>query len=371
MDENGLYHGWLMPKMPETGIKWRDASDKCFTHYGLIKESIYENETPVYERMPQEIAKQGVNPELTMLARSTAGGRLRFKTDSKYIAIRVWWEVQYETPHQPSGGTSGFDLYLTEDGKCRYYKTLMPPTRAENRHKGYRQIVYFETEKMRDVTIYFPIANRVDRLEIGLEETAQLLPAEGYALDKPIVFYGSSITHGGCASRPGNTYEGHVSRILNMDQRNMGFSDSARGEISIAEYIASLDMCAFVYDYDHNAPTPEWLRNTHYPFYKVIRKAKPNIPIICISRPAFELKDIAEPGQREVETKERKAIILETMKRAKDEGDENIYFVDGSKLFEGEASDACTVDGLHPNDLGFYRMAQALIPVLKQALRLE
>lgn len=371
MDEHGLYHGWLMPEMPNNGICWRDASESCFRIYGLIQESIYKNKEPVYERLPQEIAKLAVSREMPYLARSTTGGRLRFKTDSRYIALRCWWDELYEVPHQPAGGSSGFDLYLTENGKSRYYKTFMPPRFAKNRQNGFRQIIYFETEKMRDITIYFPIVNHVDRLEIGLEEQAKVLPAGEYQRKYPVVYYGSSITHGGCASRPGNTYEGYVSRALDLDQRNMGFSDSARGDIPVAEYIAEIDMCAFVFDYDNNAPNPEWLRKTHYPFYETIRKKNPDIPIICMSRPMFELNDVAEPGNREVDAKERKAIILETIKRARDSGDDKIYFVDGSKLFAGDCSDACTVDGLHPNDLGFYRMAQALIPVLRKTLQIE
>jgi len=371
MDENGLYHGWLMPEMPKEGICWRDASDSCFEIYGLITESIYHNEMAVYERLPQEVAEQAVSQEMPYLAHTTTGGRLRFRTDSRYVAIRCYWDELYEVPHQPAGATSGFDLYLTEDGVSRYYKTLMPPRFARNRQKGFRQIVYFETEKMRDVTIYFPIMNHVKRLEIGLEEQAEVLPGEKYRFPDPVVYYGSSITNGGCASRPGNTYEGFVSRALNLDQRNMGFSDSARGDIAVAEYIAKLDMCAFVFDYDHNAPNPEWLRKTHYPFYETIRKAKPDIPIICMFRPMFEVQDVAEPGIAEADAKERKGIILETIKRAGDAGDNKIYFVDGSKLFAGDSSDACTVDGRHPNDLGFYRMAQALIPVVKQALQIE
>lgn len=371
MDENGLYHGWLMPQMPEQGICWRDASESCFKIYGLIQESIYANEEAVYERLPQEIAVQAVSQEMPYLARATVGGRLRFKTDSGYIALRCYWDELYEVPHMTAGGTSGFDLYLTENGKSRYYKTFMPPRFAKNREKGYRQIVCFPTKEMRDVTIYFPVMNHVKKLEIGLEEEADIMPAEEYRFKNPVVYYGSSITNGACASRPGNTYESFISRTLNLDQRNMGFSDSAKGDVSVAQYIAGIDMCAFVFDYDHNAPDAEWLARTHYPFYETIRKAKPDVPIICISRPRPMQSDRLETRENAEVTQKRKEVILDTIRRAKEAGDTNIYFIDGETLFDGADSDCCTVDGCHPNDLGFHRMAQAIIPVLAKALHIE
>ena len=366
-----LYKGFISEDIPLKGIRWRDASENCFHIYGLHMESVYQAGKAVYERLPQDITSSFVSKEMPVLARHTAGARIRFQSDSEYVAIRVLWEKYYELSHMPGNSQCGFDLYLTEDGKSRYYKSFVPPRYVWRREKGYEAVIHFGTRKMRDVTIYFPIANQVDDLKIGMEETSRVYESTGYRLEKPVVYYGSSITHGACASRPGNTYEGFVSRALDLDQRNLGFSDSARGDRVMAEYIASLDMSAFVFDYDHNAPNVEWLLHTHYPFYEVVREAHPNIPIICMSKPKPRFDDIPEPGEQEYIDIERKNIIFETVKKAREAGDNQIYFVDGETLYGKECSGECTVDGSHPNDLGFYRMAQALIPVLKEALKIE
>jgi lysophospholipase L1-like esterase len=159
-----------------------------------------------------------------------------------------------------------------------------------------------------------------------------------------------------------------VARELDLDHINLGFSDSARGDKAMAEYIASTPMSAFVYDYDHNAHNPQWLQDTHYPFYEIIRKAQPEIPIICMSRAS--MGKFNWPGRFENDEK-RRLIIQETVRRAKENGDNNIYFIDGANAFGAPNPTDCFVDGTHPNDVGFHYMAKAVIPVLKEALHLD
>ncbi len=117
------------------------------------------------------------------------------------------------------------------------------------------------------------------------------------------------------------------------------------------EYIAGLDMSMFVYDYDYNAPSAEHLAATHYKGYKKVRDAHPDIPIIMASCPNFSnpLRD----------GKARRDIIASTYERALSEGDKNVYFVDGEKEFATFFDDGRTVDGTHPNDVGFEIMAKA------------
>lgn len=116
-----------------------------------------------------------------------------------------------------------------------------------------------------------------------------LKQAPKYAVKKPVVYYGSSITQGACASRPGNCYESILSRRLDCDYINLGFSGSAKGEDAIVDYIIGLDMSVFVMDYDYNAPTPEHLEKTHSKMFKAIRAEHPTLPIIIMPRPKFYL----------------------------------------------------------------------------------
>ena len=123
----------------------------------------------------------------------------------------------------------------------------------------------------------------------------------------------------------------------------------------MAELICGYDMSCFVMDYDHNAPTLEHLKETHEPFFKYVRERHPELPIILVSRP-----DNCDD--------ERINVILNTYNNAVKAGDKNVYFINGKDLFTDKDRDACTVDGCHPNDLGFYRMAKAIAPVVKKAL---
>jgi lysophospholipase L1-like esterase len=148
--------------------------------------------------------------------------------------------------------------------------------------------------------------------------------------------------------------------MLDCNYINLGFSGSARGEEIMAQYIAGIKMSAFVLDYDHNAPTIEHLENTHEKFYRIIRASNKELPIIILSKSDFE--NAAE------ENKKRRDIIYKTYIDAIKEGDENVFFIDGELMFGIKDRDSCTVDGCHPNDLGFMRMAEVIYPCIERVL---
>ena len=148
--------------------------------------------------------------------------------------------------------------------------------------------------------------------------------------------------------------------MLDMNFINLGFGGLAKGEAAMAEYIASLDMAAFVYDYDFNAPTVEHLTATHEPFFKIIREKNPTLPIIMFSRPCS-----FRTG--EADTAARFAVVKQTYDNAKAAGDENVYILNGLDFFP-EYGPECTVDGTHPNDFGYRFMAEKISATLKKIL---
>ena len=236
--------------------------------------------------------------------------------------------------------------------------TFMPPMDIKD---GYSSELYIGESGMREITVHFPLYSGVTGLELGFPSGSRIEKADPYETTVPVVYYGSSITQGGCASRPGNAYQNILSRMLSCDHINLGFSGSARGETCMAEYIAELSMSAFVLDYDHNAPTPEHLEATHCAFFNTIRAKNPALPVIMLSRPQ------PYPDKEEIL---RRDIVKRTYETAVRNGDENVYFVDGTEILKIFGGDSGTVDHCHPNDLGFYCMAKALEPVLKSALRI-
>ena len=331
----------------ETDIRFYDVKQEPFQLHGVFYAS------GQFRRIPQEVAKS-VSEGVYSLHSHTAGGRVRFRTDSPYIAIHATMPQVGKMSHFALTGSAGFDLYI-RDGSEKYWKSFVPPFDILD---GYESIVYFDSAQMRDVTIHFPLYSDVSELYIGLRSDALVGQAQRYRVEKPIVYYGSSITQGGCASRPGNSYESMISRRLDADYINLGFSGNAKGEPAIAQYIAGIDMAAFVYDYDYNAPTVEHLENTHRKMYDIIRKAYPALPIILLSRPAFRLS---------AEEQRRLDVIRRTYEAAKAAGDDHVFLIDGSALMALAQCEG-TVDGCHPNDLGFASMAKAVGDVLEQVL---
>ncbi len=318
-----------------------DVKESPFEIYGLCKIS------EGFRRVPAGIAEES-GKNIALLSTHTAGGRVRFATDSEYIAIKCEMPTVTHFSHMQLMGTSGFDMYLFENGKERHVKSFLPPYDMTD---GYVSIHHFGTREMREITINFPTYNPVDELHVGLEENAEIYPGRKYKYTAPVVYYGSSITQGACASRPGNNYAALISRKLDCNYINLGFSGAAMGADAMVEYIASLDMSAFVYDFDYNTPSLEYLKNMHEKVYKKIRAAHPALPIIILSAANTPLLANIEESRR---------VAFETYTNAKLCGDENVYFVDGKKLYDGEFSDSCTVDNIHPSDAGFFRMAEVV-----------
>lgn len=342
-------------KINKDNIKFYSCTDEPFKIYGLLKpDAKYD----FFKRMSIDVAEK-VNVGVHTLATNTAGGRIRFKTNSAYVAVNAVMHNIQIGEHFPLTGTAGFDLYEIKNGKEFFVKTYIPPLDIKDRG-GYEGIIEFSDKKERELTINFPLYSGVKALYIGVEEAAYLKSASEYKTVLPIVYYGSSITQGGCASRPGNAYQAMISRRLGCDYVNLGFSGSAKAEKEMAEYIAELDMSGFVYDYDYNADDVEYLKKTHRQMFEIIRKKNPDLPIVIVSKPDFLGSE---------DTDRRFEIIENTYIEAKYNGDKNVYLIDGRNIMSKIADDSGTVDSVHPNDLGFYCMARMIGDTLEKILR--
>ena len=338
----------LKADVADDGYIYHNVLEKEFSIHGLIREN------DAWVRMPDAVARR-VNEGVFGLYKNTAGGRVRFRTDASKIAIKVCVPKSWKMPHMPLTGQLGFDMYVGEGRDPRYVKTFVPPVTTETEYGGEAVI----DAGMKTVTLNFPLYHDVNDLFIGVPEGAIIERCADYSVKAPIVYYGSSITQGGCASRPGNAYQAHVTRHFDADHINLGFSGSARAEDAMAEYIAGLEMSVFVYDYDHNAPTNEHLRDTHERFLRIIRKKQPTLPIVIMTRPKLNLLKFE---------RERLEIVKATYEKLRAEGDENVYFIPGTELCE-ICGDHGTVDGCHPTDLGFYSMAMRVIKELEKILK--
>lgn len=335
------------------GLDFFSVDEEPFRIYGVKKKDGF------YYRLPKEVAS-GVNEGVAEMCCCTAGGRVRFKTNSRRIAVAVKYDGFVISPHIAITGRTGLDLYVEGD----YYGTFIPP--REMPTLSFESVLVIQNDedtedREREITINFPTYEVMTDLYVGVDEGKRISAPSPYRFEKPVVYYGSSITQGACTSRPGNTYEAMLTRRLDSDHINLGFSGNAKGEAAMAEYIASLDMSVFVCDYDFNALEPQDLEATHYPFYRIVRDKRPELPIIFITRPSKKkLKTITL----------RREVIKRTYDRAVSEGDKKVYFLNGADFFPFDSNEF-TVDNVHPTDLGFYFMANGIYPLLKEILENE
>ena len=340
----------VQTKLNRAGLVFYSAQETVFSLSGLFWED------GKYRRLPETVARR-VSEGVLALHANTAGGRIRFRTNSPYVAIHAEMGALGKMPHFALTGSCGFDLYEKIDGRQIYRGSFIPPFDVEN---TFEAIVELGSRDYHELTLHFPLYSEVCALYIGLDEQAELQPPPAYTYAKPVVYYGSSITQGGCASRPGNAYPNLISLALDTEQLNLGFSGSARAEDAVTEYICGLDMSVLVYDYDYNAPDPTYLEATHEKMFRAVRAAHPYLPIVMMSLPK-------KPPHERAEQDKRLEIIRRTYRNALDAGDENVWLISGDELL-GDAVEAATVDNCHPNDLGFWFMAQKLIPLIKTIL---
>lgn len=290
------------------------------------------------------------------LAYNTSGAQVRVLTDAERVYVKIFLHGNGNGMHHfADRGVYGVDFYQGLGTDRRYVGAHMV-TFADSItfNDGVLQLGAGEKE----FYINLPLYEGVKKVEIGFPEDSSVGKPHSRAY-APVCFYGSSITQGGCVSRPGSMYPHILCRQIDADCMNMGFSGAARGEIAVAKYIASREMSAFVMDYDYNASSAGELKHTHNAFYRTIRDAHPDMPVIFVTHPYY-----AEETEYD---RMRKDVIRETYQKAVDAG-ENVYFVDSESFFPTEMRDLFAVDNLHPNDLGNYYMAKTLLPVLKQAL---
>lgn len=337
-----------------TFMKYYPITQKPLKIYGL---AVADAEKRQFYRLPESLLEQ--MPQYDYLGRRTVGGRVRFCTDSSNLTIRMTLKQTKEDINIPLSGSAGADIYLGKGTESRYLGYIAPDRHVMEEIRAEKN--FSKKSTMEIVTINLPRNDHLLSMEIGIDDNAKMEAAPAYTITNPIVFYGSSITEGGCASRAGNAYTSIVCRWLDADYRNYGFSGSARGEQEFAKYLASLDdMSVFVYDYDHNAQDVKQLADTHEAFFQTVRKAHPALPVLIMSKPDTD-KDKAD-------VQARKEVIHATYSNAKKQGDENVWFLDGETFFGTYGRAECTVDGTHPNALGFMRMAEKVYAALSEIL---
>ena len=311
-----------------------------------------------YDRLPAS-AEGVVRDAVWELSHNCAGMSCRFTTDAPEIQVRyTLLSPELDMTHMPASGVSGVDLYtLGEGDQWKYIATVRPANQ-----RVCATVARGIAPGRRTYMLNLPLYNGVDSLEIGVTRGAIFEPIPPRS-EKPVVFYGTSITQGGCASRPGMAFPAILGRRLNVPVINLGFSGNGHMEPEICRLLTELDAAVFVLDCVPNL-TPEQVAQRTEPFVRSLREAKPGTPIVLVENPVFA-DALVLPDEMRVHQGRRTA-VREAYKRLIASGMRELYYIEGDGLLgqDGEA----TVDSTHPSDLGMIRCADAFEKVLKPLL---
>lgn len=315
-------------------------------------------------RLPDD---QHLSQGVRFLSPHTSGGRIDFRSNTRHLCVKVKLRSSSHMYHMPDVGSAGFDLYMGEPDKA----VMIGISRFENGSDEYTSYlhIYELPGKMENFLINMPLYSGIEALEIGIDPDAELLPPAPWKDDRPMVFYGTSITQGGCASRPGMSYTNILGRRFNMPSLNFGFSGNGKGEPEVAEYLAQIpDPALYLLDYEPNAQ-PEGVRKTLKEFIDILRNAHPDTPIFVMSSLRFN-REIPITGDPDIQVPVlagSAAFQRNEVNRRRRAGDKNIHFINGGKI-AGKDWHEFSVDGCHQTDLGFYIIANQLEKILKKVL---
>ena len=345
---------------PSTGTaspwNWQDARTLAMEGKG------WTNTASFYDRLPGA-AQPLVRPDVWTLSQDSAGMAVHFTTDATTIAAR--WSLRRSNlamPHMPATGVSGVDLYVREAGHWRWLANGRPEKTNEE-----RVLVRGLPPGTREYLLYLPLYNGVNAVSVGVPEGSTLAAVSRTRSNaRPIAFYGTSIVQGGCASRPGLAYPAILGRRLDRPTLNLGFSGNALSEPEVATLFAALDPAVFVLDPLPNMSAAQVAERCEK-FILCLRAAHPTTPIVLVEHLHYADDPFVESRRRRVQ--EANVELRKTYDRLRRAGQRKLYYVPAEKLIgtDGEA----TVDGTHPTDLGFMRLADALEPTLRRALRSE
>jgi lysophospholipase L1-like esterase len=336
----------------DSAIVWHDPAEWGVEGQGWAPEDLAAR----YDRLPAK-AEGIVRPPVWSLSRHSAGICFRFNTDASAIHLRhTVGGAGLALPHMPATGVSGIDLYALDEGKWKWVEVSRPKeTTTTHAVTGLDPV-------LRTYLAYLPLYNSTVRVEIGVPEGATFQPVAPRA-EKPVVFYGTSITHGASASRPGMTHPAILGRRLDRPVVNLGFSGNGKMEPEVGALLAEIDAAAYVIDCLPNMVEAEVAERAEA-LVRQLREARPEVPVVLVEDRTYanawimRSKRERHAGSRAAFIRAYEALVTSGMK--------GLHYVEGDTLL-GDDTDG-TTDGSHPNDLGFQRQADALEPFLRQAL---
>lgn len=339
-------------------FKWYNPATRPFSLNGLA----WFDSEKIYSRLPRNAGVK-YSDGVDTLAWNTSGVQVRFCAHLSKLKIKAKLYNKPSFDHMAAIGECGFDVYVSETGTPKYYASCRNSNLSDTVDS---LVIDLPEPKSLNITVNLPLYCGVHDFMLGLDYNAEITPVKPYSTDKRVIFYGTSITQGGCASRPGMSFTNILSRKFDCEFINLGFSGNGKGEPELSELFTQIARPGlFVLDYDGNCDY-ERLKNTMPDFIKIYREVRPEVPILVISCVPFA-KELINPEAVATRIKKRD-LQRSFVEQFRAEGDKNIHFLDGGTLYGGDDWEETVVDGVHPTDLGFYRIAKTLEPVVRDLL---
>lgn len=337
----------------QDSITYIDASALMMIGKAKTTDSVYQRiDSAEANDMPQAVKN---------LAKQSAGIAILFETNSRIIRARWTLPREVYLHNMTPDAHSGLDLYCFKAGKWQFVSIgRVSPGINQN-----QVIVQNMDSTVKQFMLYLPLYNGVSQLQIGVQKEATIGRPVRPAIDtaRRIVVYGSSVVQGASASRAGMAYPAMLQRRTGFDFINLGFSGSAKMEMPLARYLATVPADCYVLDCIPN-PTPQEISERSYPFIKYLHQQQPAIPIVLVET-IFRQNGLWDQQLGNMVKKQNEA-IRKTYQQLRKEGVKNIYYIESDKLIGNDHE--ATIDGIHLTDLGFTRIADAIWPVIKKAL---
>ena len=357
------------------GVKWIDG------RFLPIEGRAFDDVDDWYDRLPANVTTN-VNGGVRGMKHHTAGMLFRFKTDSRNLHFR-WTprSPKLSMDHMPATGVSGIDVYRWDSSRDRWVYAGACRMRDDSLKEFSLDIAWTPDDPC---IVNLPLYNGIKEFRLGIDAgaTVEALPSRKSGINKPVVFYGTSITHGACASRPGLAFVNRVGRDLDVPVVNLGFAGSGRMEMEMADHLTRIDASCYVLDCLWNMDKPRdvpgaafhdmyaagfdekdsisVVRFRYEPFIRELRRKRPDVPIVMA-----EQSDVYNNGRFD----EKNRFIRALYKKLVAEGWTGLVYLSNSDMYTGDLEG--TAEGCHPNDLGMESLAKAFGGAVRRALRLD
>ena len=311
-----------------------------------------------YDRLPAA-AEGEVTPAVWNLSRDSTGMIARFMTDASVIwADYTLLNERLNGANMSPIGASGLDLYArNETGQWRWVGVTRPAGKTVR-----EKIIEGLAPGFREYAVYLPLRNGIEILSVGVPAGArfQKLPPRD---ERPIVFYGTSITHGASASRAGMVHTAILGRRFDRPVVNLGFAGNGRMDAAVGRLLCLVDAAVYVIDCLPNMGAA-MVRERCIPLVNQLRAARPDTPIVLVEDRRNTNSWIL-PARNQHHDANHEA-LRDCFAQLKAGGMTSLYYIPGDDLLGDDAEAAA--DGSHPTDLGFVRQADIFEPVLRKAL---